>query len=115
MDEKSHQDETSLPGRWLLSGLSTASKLDRVAMSMLRGALVIVRTLDWGDFKFVDYEADSIVPLVANSPVMSFLYHRPSEYRTHMNKEKGERTCNIEPGIRKMAHTRFHTRWAPSS
>ena len=86
MDKKSPQDETSLPGRWLLSGLSAASKLDRVAMGMLRGALVIV--LLWiGGLKFVDYEADSIVPLVANSPVMSFLYHRPSEYRTHMNKE----------------------------
>jgi uncharacterized membrane protein YkgB len=86
MDKKSPKDETSLPGRWLLSGLSAASKLDRVAMGMLRGALVIV--LLWiGGLKFVDYEADSIVPLVANSPVMSFLYHRPSEYRTHMNKE----------------------------
>ncbi|NYF91497.1 DUF417 family protein [Tunturiibacter empetritectus] len=86
MDKKSPQDETSLLGRWLLSGLYAASKLDRVAMSMLRGALVIV--LLWiGGLKFVDYEADSIVPLVANSPVMSFLYHRPSEYRTHVNKE----------------------------
>jgi uncharacterized membrane protein YkgB len=66
--------------------LSAASKLDRLAMGMLRIALVIV--LVWiGGLKFVDYEADSIVPLVANSPVMSFLYHRPAEYRTHMNKE----------------------------
>jgi len=28
VDEKSPQDETSLHGRWLLSGLSAASKLD---------------------------------------------------------------------------------------
>jgi uncharacterized membrane protein YkgB len=55
-------------------------------MLMLRTALVIV--LVWiGGLKFVDYEADSIVPLVANSPVMSFVYHRPAEYRSHMNKE----------------------------
>jgi uncharacterized membrane protein YkgB len=55
-------------------------------MGMLRGALVLV--LIWiGGLKFVDYEADSIVPLVANSPVMSFLYHQPAEYRTHTNKE----------------------------
>jgi reactive chlorine resistance protein C len=55
-------------------------------MGMLRVALVIV--LIWiGGLKFVDYEADSIVPLVANSPVMSFLYHQPAEYRSHMNKE----------------------------
>ena len=66
--------------------LSAASRLDRVAMGMLRAALVLV--LVWiGGLKFVNYEADSIVPLVANSPLMSFLYHQPSEYRTHMNKE----------------------------
>jgi uncharacterized membrane protein YkgB len=55
-------------------------------MGMLRIALVIV--LVWiGGLKFVNYEADSIVPLVANSPMMRFLYSQPSEYRTHMNKE----------------------------
>jgi uncharacterized membrane protein YkgB len=55
-------------------------------MGMLRVALVIV--LVWiGGLKFVDYEADSIVPLVANSPIMRFLYRQPAEYRTHMNKE----------------------------
>lgn len=72
--------------RWLLDGLSAAARLDRVAMGMLRTALVIV--LVWiGGLKFVDYEADSIVPLVANSPMMRFLYSQPSEYRTNMNKE----------------------------
>jgi uncharacterized membrane protein YkgB len=70
----------------LLSILSAASKLDRVAMGMLRAALVVV--LVWiGGLKFVNYEADSIVPLVANSPLMSFLYRQPAEYRNHMNKE----------------------------
>ena len=71
---------------WREAILWKASKLDRLGMGMLRAALVLV--LIWiGGLKFVDYEADSIVPLVANSPVMSFLYHRPAEYRTHMNKE----------------------------
>ncbi|HEY0785438.1 MAG TPA: DUF417 family protein [Acidobacteriaceae bacterium] len=72
--------------RLLITTTLAASRLDRVAMAMLRVALVIV--LVWiGGLKFVDYEADSIVPLVANSPVMSFLYHHPAEYRAHMNKE----------------------------
>jgi reactive chlorine resistance protein C len=76
----------SVMGRWFLASLLFASKLDRVAMGMLRAALVIV--LVWiGGLKFVDYEADSIVPLVANSPVMNFMYRHPAEYRTHMNKE----------------------------
>lgn len=71
---------------WLVAILSAASRLDRVGMGMLRAALVLV--LVWiGGLKFVGYEADSIVPLVANSPVMRFLYRDPADYRSHMNKE----------------------------
>lgn len=79
-------ERTSSSNPLLLPVFSAAAKLDRVAMGMLRTALVIV--LVWiGGLKFVNYEADSIVPLVANSPLMSFLYHQPAEYRSHMNKE----------------------------
>ena len=71
--------------------LILASSLDRVGMGMLRLGLVVV--LLWiGGLKFARYEADSIVPLVANSPFIRFLYHHPSpEYRHYMNKE-GELT-----------------------
>ena len=64
-----------------------AADLDRFGMGMLRLGLVIV--LVWiGGLKFASYEADSIVPFIANSPLMSFLYHHPApEYRQHMNKE----------------------------
>lgn len=64
-----------------------AASLDRFGMAMLRLGLVIV--LVWiGGLKFASYEADGIVPLVANSPFMSFLYHHPApEYREHANKE----------------------------
>jgi len=86
MNGIAYQEQKLVTRSWLVAALSAAAKLDRVAMGMLRAALVIV--LIWiGGLKFVDYEADSIVPLVANSPVMSFLYHRPAEYKTHMNKE----------------------------
>src|SRR5260370_42486235 len=63
------------------------ASLDRFGMGTLRLGLVIV--LVWiGGLKFASYEADGIVPLVANSPFMSFLYHYPApEYRQHMNKE----------------------------
>jgi len=71
---------------WIEIGLRGLSRMDRVAMGMLRVALVIV--LVWiGGLKFADYEADSIVPLVAQSPVMRFLYHHPDDYRTHVNRE----------------------------
>jgi uncharacterized membrane protein YkgB len=66
---------------------SKAAALDRVGMGLLRLGLVVV--LVWiGGLKFAGYEADSIVPLVANSPLMSFFYHHPApEYRSYMNKE----------------------------
>jgi uncharacterized membrane protein YkgB len=64
-----------------------AAKLDCVGMGLLRFGLIGV--LCWiGGLKFADYEADGIVPLVANSPLMSFFYHHPApEYRQYMNKE----------------------------
>jgi uncharacterized membrane protein YkgB len=64
-----------------------ASKLDRVGMTLLRLGLIVV--LFWiGGLKFADYEAEGIVPLVANSPLMSFFYHYPApEYRQYMNRE----------------------------
>jgi reactive chlorine resistance protein C len=56
-------------------------------MAMLRLGLIVV--LVWiGALKFADYEAEGIVPLVANSPLMSFFYHYPApEYRQYMNRE----------------------------
>jgi uncharacterized membrane protein YkgB len=64
-----------------------AAGFDRFGMGLLRLGLVIV--LLWiGGLKFANYEADSIVPLVANSPAMSFFYHHPApEYKQYMNKE----------------------------
>lgn len=75
-----------------------AAALDRVGMGLLRLGLVIV--LVWiGGLKFAPYEADSIVPLVANSPLMSFFYHYPApEYQRYMNKE----------GELNVAHRRWH-------
>jgi uncharacterized membrane protein YkgB len=66
---------------------TAAAGLDRIGMGLLRFGLVVV--LVWiGGLKFANYEADSIVPLVANSPAMSFFYHHPApEYRQHMNRE----------------------------
>jgi uncharacterized membrane protein YkgB len=64
-----------------------AASMDHVGMTMLRIGLVIV--LIWiGALKFADYEADGIVPMVGNSPLMSFFYRFPApEYRKHSNKE----------------------------
>ena len=85
-------------GGFFQRALLAAAKLDRFGMGMLRLGLVIV--LVWiGGLKFASYEADSIVPLVSNSPAMSFFYRHPApEYRHYMNRE-----CELIP-----AHREWH-------
>ena len=76
--------------------LILASGANVVGMRLVRLALVVV--LVWiGGLKFVNYEADGIVPLVANSPAMSFFYHYPApDYRQHMNREGELKPANRE-------------------
>jgi uncharacterized membrane protein YkgB len=66
---------------------TVAESLDGFGMNLMRFGLIVV--LVWiGGLKFAKYEADGIVPLVANSPAMSFFYHHPApECRQYMNKE----------------------------
>ncbi|MBV9675158.1 MAG: YkgB family protein [Acidobacteriaceae bacterium] len=63
------------------------ASLDRFGVAFLRLALAIV--LLWiGGLKFASYEADSIVPLIANHPALKILYHfRAPEYQSYMNRE----------------------------
>jgi uncharacterized membrane protein YkgB len=67
--------------------LEAMASMDRISVTILRCGLVLV--LVWiGGLKFAKYEAESIVPLVANSPAMNFLYEdRAPAYRQYMNKE----------------------------
>jgi reactive chlorine resistance protein C len=66
--------------------LGAFSKTDRVGLTLMRLAIAIV--FMWiGALKFIPYEADSITPFVANSPVMSFFYEHPKEYKQHMTHE----------------------------
>ena len=63
-----------------------ASHMDRAAVAVTRLALIVV--LLWiGGLKAAKYEADSIVPFVANSPLMRFFYADRRHYRAHMNPE----------------------------
>jgi uncharacterized membrane protein YkgB len=71
----------------LNSLLRYAARADRFGFTMLRVGLVIV--LVWiGALKAAPYEADGIVPFVANSPLMSFFYEEEAPaYRAYMNRE----------------------------
>jgi reactive chlorine resistance protein C len=66
--------------------LSLLARSDRFGAHLMRIALAIV--FFWiGALKFVPYEADSITPFVANSPVMFFFYEKPDQYKAHLTRE----------------------------
>jgi uncharacterized membrane protein YkgB len=66
--------------------LKVAARADRVGVAVTRLGLIVV--LLWiGSLKAFKYEAQGIVPLVANSPLMSFFYADPEGYKPHMNPE----------------------------
>jgi uncharacterized membrane protein YkgB len=60
--------------------------LDQFGKNAVRFGIVVV-FLWIGGLKFFTYEADGIVPFVANSPFMSFFYSHPEGYKKHMNPE----------------------------
>ncbi|WP_341962743.1 reactive chlorine resistance membrane protein RclC [Pseudomonas sp. RC10] len=66
--------------------LIQATELDKIGVHLIRIGVAII--FIWiGALKFVPYEADSITPFVANSPVMSFFYEHPEQYKTHLTHE----------------------------
>lgn len=75
--------------------LQYADQLQRFGINFLRVAVFIV--FAWiGGLKAFQYEADGIVPFVANSPMMSFFYNKEApEYKQHMNKEGAVVPANI--------------------
>ena len=91
MEDSNPSAAISRPESFLLSTtnrlLESASRLDRLGMTMTRIGLVVV--LIWiGSLKPYRYEDEGIVPFVANSRAMSFFYRQPAgEYRKHMNRE----------------------------
>lgn len=71
---------------FLRSILETAARADRLGIPLTRLGLIVV-FLWIGGLKAARYEADGIMPFVANSPFMSFLIKDPGNYKTHRNPE----------------------------
>jgi uncharacterized membrane protein YkgB len=66
--------------------LAAISRGDRAGVTLVRLSIAIV--FIWiGALKFVPYEADSITPMVANSPLLSYFYKHPEQYKRHLTKE----------------------------
>lgn len=71
----------------LIALLTFASGLRGFGIKFIRVAILVVFV--WiGGLKYFHYEADGIVPFVANSPFMSFFYAKGApEYKEHRNAE----------------------------
>lgn len=67
--------------------LETAAEAGPLGIKMIRIAILIIFV--WiGGLKFFHYEAEGIVPFVANSPFMSFFYNNEApEYKSYKLKE----------------------------
>jgi uncharacterized membrane protein YkgB len=67
--------------------LEIAASQQRLGVNLIRVAILIIFV--WiGGLKFYNYEAEGIVPFVANSPFMSFFYTKQApEYKTYKLKE----------------------------
>ncbi len=64
-------------------------------VQLMRIAIFIV--MAWiGGLKAFQYEAEGIVPFVANSPLMHFFYKDPAAYQAHKNPEGKVVNRNIE-------------------
>ena len=71
----------------LIALLTFTSSLKSFGMKFIRVAILVVFV--WiGGLKYFHYEADGIVPFVANSPFMSFFYTKDApEYKEYKLKE----------------------------
>lgn len=69
--------------------LELIAKSERQFIHFLRIAIFVV--LAWiGALKAFQYEADGIVPFVANSPLMSFFYHKQASAYTNFKNPEGK-------------------------
>lgn len=91
----------------LTKAMQLAARTDRIGIIVTRIALVIV--LCWiGGLKVAPYEAEGIVPFVANSPFMSFLLNDPTDYKEHRTPEgtlnPANRAWNEQNGTYRFAY-----------
>ncbi len=79
----------------ILKIITRLAGLQKSFINLLRIAIFLV--MIWiGGLKAFHYEADGIVPFVANSPVMSFFLNKPApEYQEYKNPEGKEVAKNI--------------------
>ena len=69
--------------------LNVAASTQKLGINLIRVAILVIFV--WiGGLKFWNYEAEGIVPFVANSPFMSFFYTKSApEYKEYKLKDAG--------------------------
>lgn len=77
----------------LYRSIERIAHLDRIGALLTRLGLVIV-TLWIGGLKVTHYEAEGIVPFVANSPLMRWLLRTPRDYEQHRTAEGAINAAN---------------------
>ena len=70
-----------------MAALTLAASTQKLGVNLIRVAILVIFV--WiGGLKFWNYEAEGIVPFVANSPFMSFFYAKEApEYKNFKNPE----------------------------
>jgi uncharacterized membrane protein YkgB len=63
-----------------------AAQAEGIGVTVTRLGLIVV-FLWIGGLKAFRYEADGIIPFVANSPLMNFFLNEPGNYQSHKNPE----------------------------
>lgn len=88
--------------------LNIAASTQKLGINLIRVAILIIFV--WiGGLKFYNYEAEGIVPFVANSPFMSFFYTKSApEYKEYKLKEGNSTRPNIS-GMWKTTRTASRT------
>ena len=92
--------------------LTFTSGLKNFGIKFIRVAILVVFV--WiGGLKYFHYEADGIVPFVANSPFMSFFYAKDAPENTKIRKALSYR--RIVHGTKQTIHILSPMDWERSS
>lgn len=91
----------------LTHSMALAARAGNLGIAVTRAGLIVV--LLWiGGLKVCKYEAEGIIPFVANSPFMSFFLSDPANYKTHRNPEgavvEANRAWHQKNGTYRFAH-----------
>lgn len=82
--------------------LTIAASAQKLGINLIRVAILVIFV--WiGGLKFWNYEAEGIVPFVANSPFMSFFYTKDApeykEYKLKKANSMKRSTCGMKRTI----------------